>query len=253
MKTNVKSLLAISSMVLGVLFLASCSKSNDNSGNIPVAGLMAFNLVPDKAGIGVTLSGNNLTGTPLSFTSYTGGYLSIYPGTRSVRAYDYFAGNTITHTVNGFDAGKYYSLFVVGANDTYSNVVANDNFDSLSTADGQAYVRYVNAIPDSSKIQVSITGNVKSAISNQAGFATVSEFAAVNPGQISVTITNGGNIQASRSITVDPSKAYTLLFVGTPDATEAGKKVQIRYIENGTLTEDAGQRTVSYSNAVTSK
>ncbi len=44
----------------------------------------------------------------------------------------------ISASTFNFEMGKYYSLFVTGSDSAYRNVVAVDNFDSLSAADGKA-------------------------------------------------------------------------------------------------------------------
>ncbi len=68
-------------------------------------------------------------------------------------------------------------FFVVGANDKYSNVIVKDNLDSLSSGTGEAYVRYVNAISDST-IQplVSISSNGTDIFKDNSAFTTVSDF-----------------------------------------------------------------------------
>ena len=68
----------ISSYSGGILLLliifSACKKYDNKVTRIPSAGLMAFNLATDKDAVGISLSGNNLTNTPLSYTSFTGGY-----------------------------------------------------------------------------------------------------------------------------------------------------------------------------------
>src|SRR5690606_29329982 len=137
--------LALSGVAAVLLIFASCKKSDNQNPDIPAAGLMAFNLAPEKSGIGFTLSGNNLTSSPLTYTSYTGGYHGIYTGTRTVASFDDTNGNTITSRDFTFDQDKYYSLFLVGYGSAYKNVIVDDNLDSLSATSGKAYIRYINA------------------------------------------------------------------------------------------------------------
>ena len=60
-------LVPVSCVVLVTVLLAACSKfdNDDNNNNSTVAGLMSFNLAPDKSAVGVALSGSNLTNAPL--------------------------------------------------------------------------------------------------------------------------------------------------------------------------------------------
>ncbi|MGZ8539007.1 MAG: DUF4397 domain-containing protein [Chitinophagaceae bacterium] len=231
------SLFPVSFVLLATVLLVSCSKFNDDDSgdNTPIAGLMAFNLAPDKAGVGVALSGNNLTNAPLAYTNYTGTYQRIYTGNRSVESYDYHSDSSIATVTYNFEGDKYYSLFVAGANGVYTNIVAHDNFDSLSSTSGKTYVRYINAIPDSTKPTVTVTSNGNNVISTPAGFSSVSEYIAADPGQVTVTVKNNSNIDASRTISLEQGKVYTILLTGIPAATDTTKSVQIKYILNGSL------------------
>jgi hypothetical protein len=233
-----KGMAATACILLAAVLFSACRKSNDSvNNNTQVAGLMTFNLVADKPGILVTLSGNSLTTSPLPFNGYSGGYVNIYPGTRSIQAYDYSNTNTALSNSSGtFDANKYYSLFVVGANNVYSNVVALDNFDSLSATNGKAYVRFINAIPDSSNPRVTLTAGGTNVSEANAHYTTVSQFTAVTPGQLTVNISNDGNINANRTIAVDQQKTYTILLTGKPGSTDSATAVKIKFVENGRLT-----------------
>jgi hypothetical protein len=242
-----RSLLIAGSVLLGGIALTACNKSNfDNDNNSQAAGLMAFNLAPDKSSVGVSLSGSNLTNVPLGYSAYTGSYIGIYPGSRIVESYDN-SGWSVASPAFTFEPKKYYSVFVAGANDSYRNIIVQDNFDSLSGTSGQAYIRYVNAIPDSARPTVIISA---AGINEPASFASVSEFKAVAPGQVSIDINNGGTIDADRTITVEQRKVYTVLLIGTPGATTNG--VQIKFIENGLLEEEASGQRVSSSARTTS-
>lgn len=226
-------------VLIGVV-LASCSKSDNDIPETPAAGLMAFNLAPDKASIGFSLSGNVLPGNGLAYTSFTGGYQAIFTGNRAAEAIDFITGNSITTTPGNFEADSYYSLFLVGANGVYKNVIAKDNFEELSGSSGNAYVRFINAIPDSSQPAVTIAANGTNIVNTNAAYASVSAFTAVTPGSIVINVNNNGPINANRTITVEAKKTYTILLLGVPGSTDTDKAVQIRFIENGTLSESSG-------------
>jgi len=218
---------------LGLSFSA-CKKNLDvDNTPTPVAGLMAFNLVPDKSAIGIALSGSNLTPSPLDYTGYTGTYLAIYPGSREVASYEYTATTPFATTTQDFEVSKYYSVFTVGAGGTYKNVVVNDGLEGLSDTTGKAFVRYINAIPDSSKPVVTISVNGKDIASDGAPFASVSNFSAVDTGEVTLKVSNGTTISANRTITLERGKVYTVLLVGVPGSTDPAKLVAIKYVTNG--------------------
>ncbi len=231
-----KSLLA--AFVLISFILSACKKDLNTGTNQPAAGLMAVNLVPDKDGVGVSLSNNNFTNSPLNYTNYTGGYNAVYIGNRDVVSYDFYSGTPLASKTQLFEDSSYYSLFIVGANDKYSNVIVKDNLDSLPSGTGEAYVRYINAIPDTT-IQplVTISSNGTDVFNSNAPFTTVSDFKGVTPGDVSIAVDNGDStVNASRNITLEGGKIYTVLLFGMPGATDTTKAVQIKYILNGTVT-----------------
>lgn len=232
-----KILVTVSALVLSVALLSSCRKDRDNV-EVPVSGLMAFNLSPDKTQIGIALSGNLLTNQPLQYTSFTGNYRNIFPGERAVESFNAEDDSTLSKASFNFADNKYYSLFVVGNNGAYQNVIVHDNIDSLSAASGQAFVRYINAIPDSSAPTVTITSNGSNVVANPASFASVSDFTPVNGGNITVAIANGSSITANRTFAVENGKVYTILLIGVPGTADSEKAIQIKYVENGILTDD---------------
>lgn len=231
------ALLPVSAILVVSVLVAACSKfdNDDNGADTPVSGLMAFNLVPDKSAIGITIGGNNLTNAPLVYTNFTGVYQRIFSGNRELESFDVNSDSSLAKTAGNFEVNKYYSVFVVGANGSYSNLVTHDNFDSLSSSTGKAYLRYINAIPDSTQPTVTINAGNNNVVSKPAAFTAISEFVAVDPGQVTVTVNNNSNINANRSIELQQGKVYTILLIGLAGSTDTDKAVQIKYIENGSL------------------
>jgi hypothetical protein len=122
--------IAIVAIASAVIFSA-CMKSNvNNNNNSQAAGLMALNLIPDKS-VSITIGGNVLPGSPLSGLAYTGAYLPIYPGNRTIESFDYNTSSSLASASDSFELNKYYSVFVIGKTGAYQNVIVKDNFDSL--------------------------------------------------------------------------------------------------------------------------
>ncbi len=219
---------------LSVLF-AACSKNKDIT-RTPAAGLMTFNLAPDQDAIGIALDGNNLTNAPLAYTNFSGIYNSVFTGNRQVSTYSYFSGSTLSVANQAFVDSSYYSMFFVGTDGHYDNLIVKDNLDSLPSGTGQAFIRYVNAIIDSVSVpmvDINVAGN--DVFNSTAPFKTVSNFKGVSPGQVAIGVSDGSAINASRDITVDEGKVYTILLVGMPQATDTARKVAIKFIQNGTI------------------
>lgn len=235
-----KSLLPVVAVVVAGVLFSACLKDNDgDNSQIPAAGLMAFNLAPDQQSLVIRLSGNSLTNSPLAYQSFTGVYQNIYTGNRSVGAFDYLASNPLVTTNHSFEQGKYYSLFVVGLDNKYKNVISTDNFDSLSASSGKAFVRYINAVTDSvNTANVTITSGGASVVNDNAAYATVSEFKEVAPGEITIAVKSNNGVDVNRTISVEAKKVYTILLSGVPGETDEKSKVQIKFVTNGTLTDE---------------
>lgn len=225
----------------GVLFTACLKDKDYDNTPVPAAGLMTFNLAPDQSNLLVRLSGNLLTQQPLNYTSYSGVYQNIYVGDRQIEAFNYNAGKTLTSSRYNFENGKYYSLFVTGVDSAYRNIVSVDDFaklDSVSTS-GKAYVRYINAITDTVNAStVTIAAGGTNVVNESAPYGKVNEFTEVTAGSVAVTVKNNNGVDASRTISLEANKVYTLLLIGQPGVTDATKQVQIKFVANGLLTDN---------------
>lgn len=216
--------------------LASCSKNDDDNNNVvpPQASgsqLMLFNLAPDKNAVGFTVAGTELLNSPLTYTAYSGRYLSITPGTREIRSYDAGTASTLAVITEPFADSLYYSVFLVGKSGWYRNVLARDNYRGVTPVSGKAWVRYINAVTDTiTRPEVTIADSTEGAV-----FGSVAPFRQVNVGALNTEI-HSGLFNATRSITVAQHKIYTILFVGDPTSTDPAKAVQVKFIENGTAT-----------------
>ena len=219
-----------------VLTMSACNKDNDDNGNIdvPVAGVMAFNLAPDVSSAGLALNGANAVSN-LPFGSYTGGYIAVYTGDRALESYNAASGARLAASNYNFSDSNYYSVFVVGTNNNYSNVVVKDDIRDL-TATGTAYIRYINAIPDSTQPVVKI-GSV---VNEAAAYKSVSGFQSVPAGSVAISVSNGGTISANRSIEVEANKIYTVLLSGQP-ATGSANPVAIKFVSNGTISANSAK------------
>ncbi len=236
---SIQKMLLLGGLLLTVAFISACNDDDNNAVQPDVAGLMAFNLATDQPVIGVALSGNQLN-SPLPYMSYTGGYVAIYPGKRSTDAFD-ANGNTIATTMQTYEPQKYYSLFVLGSNGNYQNIVVNDGLDTLNAQEGNAYIRYINAIPGTDQLHVVIKNESDTLLTDQPSFGTISAFKPIKASTITIHIDNS-KADTTRDITLENQKAYTILFAGDSDAEDS---LQIRYIENGKLTLDSTSEDLS--------
>ncbi len=226
------------SLALGFgFFLASCNKNKDDIQPTPVAALMAFNLAPDQQAVAIGLDGNLLPGGPLGFGNYTGQYLNAIPGNRNIASYNAVSSESLDSSTFNFEVNKYYSLFVVGYNGSYTNIVSEDNYDSLTASSGKAYVRFINALPNTTASTVVLESSGAQLVNRSSAFGEVSPFLEVDPGNITFQVTNEGGVDVNRTISLTQTKAYTVLLMGSPNETDPAKIPQIKFIENGTVTD----------------
>ena len=237
MKKRLSILIPVGAFLLMIISFSACKKTVNSNTHIPAAGLMAFNLAPDSTSVGFSVGGNKLTTTPLAFTEYTGTYLGVSPGTQDISAFDYPDGAQLATASQLFADSAYYSAFLVGTAGNYKNIIVKDSFDSLTSTSGQAYVRYVNAIPDSALLPtVTIASNGTNVFDTTSAFSAVSNFKGITPGDITVNVNAETSVNASHTISVEQGKIYTILLVGSPTATDSTKAVQIKFIQNGQVT-----------------
>lgn len=223
-------------LLFSAIAFSACKK--DDTPATPTSGLMAFNLIPDSTGpVVFVLDNNSITNAPLTYTNFTGAYLPIYSGMRTLSLYEASnPGSALADTTFNFESTKYYSAFGIGANGNYKNLLIEDQLDSLPSSTGNAFVRYINAIPDSSGPVVTIASNGTDNVNENAAFGKVSDFVGIVPGDISVSVSNDSTISASRTIPVQKDNVYTILIMGMPGAADTTRAVQIKYIVNGTIT-----------------
>ncbi len=231
-------------LFISSLFFWSCNKNDDDGTAIEPAGLMAVNLAPET-NAGFTVSGNVIASS-LLYNSYTGGYISIFPGSRTIDAYNF--GVPAARNNVALESGKYYSIFLVDTGAALQQIIVEDGLDTLTTA-SQSFVRYVHAIQGAGAATVSITGSGSGVINEPATFTSVSAFKAINPGSIEISVNNGSSVNVSRTITIESGKIYTILLSGI--AGETGDNApQIKFIINGTANGTAGR--ISSTTAVVS-
>lgn len=233
--STLKGCFMVGTVVVASLALSSCSKSND-SDSTPVAGVMVYNLATDQDAVGLSFSGNSLN-VSIPYSQYIAGYSAVYAGQHTISSANSTNGTALAQTATTFEAGKYYSLMVAGANGNYRNIIINDNLENLSSVNGAAFVRFVNAIPDSAKPTITITPqNSTPETISSFGFGTVSAFReAATTDSVTIAISNGSTIQASRKVAFQPNYVYTIGLLGDPANTATGKQVAIGLYPMGTL------------------
>jgi hypothetical protein len=223
-------------LLITAVTFSACKK--DKIVSTPVAGVMAFNLIPDSTQpVVFVVDNNSITNSAISFNNYTGGYLPVNIGPRKLGLYQMNSNQPLDTAFYTFENGKYYSVFAMGRKGSYMTRIVSDKLDSLPTTTGNAFVRYVNGIPDSSAQTITITANGSEVLNTNTSLGDVSGFTGIAPGDITINVNNDSTISTNKTITLEKDKVYTLLLTGIPNATDTAKAVKVHYIINGTVTQ----------------
>lgn len=235
---NFRALRAMLLLLASGVIFSSCNKMNDGeNNNTAVAGVMGFNMAPDQAAIAITIDGNSITNSPLGYNNYTGMYIAVYAGNRTFRTYSINGNTSLAETSVALDTNKYYSIYFLGTSGNYKHVFAEDKFDEMSGSNGKAYIRYIQAITDSTPSRVRITGGGNTWVDEDAGYSQTSAFVAVDPGELNIDLSNSADVDVSRTITVEAKKVYTILFMGISDSNNPELAEQIKFVTNGSLAD----------------
>lgn len=218
----------------GIILFVSCKKDIHHSSD-PKASVMAFNLTIDRPSIGYLISNTYLTDEPLAYLNSTV-YLPVFSGSAKVKLFDATTDTILSNTSFTFGEKKYYSIFAVGARHHYKNIIVNDSFPSLHDSSGKAYVRFVNAIPDSSTATISALSPADSVLlSIFSSYTSVSAYKEITPGSVTFKLDAKGFFSIKSAFAIEENKSYTLLLTGMYGEKDPAKSVRIRCLLNGAV------------------
>ena len=225
--------ITMASLFIAAILFSSCKK--DEPAHIPAAGLMVYNLVPDKDALGIAVDGRALFNTPLYYLNYSGNYQALYTGARKLESYVYGTSNVIGTTDATLSDSAYYSLFVVGDDGNYKNIFVEDKLDSLPDNTGNAFVRYINAVTGTQEHNINMSAGSDILFNEGSATGHVSNFAEVTPGDVNVIVSSEGMTDTTRTIALEKDGIYTVMVSGMPNATDTTKAIKIRFIKNGQI------------------
>lgn len=216
-----------------VLLFASCKKDNVQPPTQGTSGFVVFNLAPDQNNLLVAIDGRPISGTALKYATYSGNYISIFKGERDVDSYDQLTNLNLADTTVDFRDSSFYSLFFIGLNGHYKNFVVEDKLSSIPKNTGNAFVRYLYGIADSSNAHVIIDKDGNKIFDENNSFGNISDFKPVAPGDISVSVKSDDNtVNVQRTLTLQANGVYTVLLQGFAQTLDSTQQIKIGYIQN---------------------
>jgi len=183
MKRSWTYILALLMMVL-TLGLSSCLKDGQDDLEELVAAVEALNAIPDSKGIILALDNNQLNNLQMGEYFLSGqllNYRRVYPGNRLLRVFHPESvddNNAVFRKELFFEAGKYYSLFVVETPQKEVEVIQVTD-EVTAPGEGKALIRFINLNPGASALDLGIVGQ-SSLLATNIGFKTHTVFMAID-------------------------------------------------------------------------
>ena len=206
-------------VILAGIGLSSCKKDGDLAPVIKQAGLNTINA--SNNAINVYQNGTRLNNLGSIGIGGQSGYFSVAAGIQQYqlkKAGPDSPEYLISDLSLDLDSGKSYSLFVAGETADKVFKIADTSFTPV---DGKAMVRFINTLPGTTNLDVTI-GSLS--FSNTA-FKAPSPFTNVNSGANSLKIYQAGSATPiiDQTITLTAGTYYTLFTTGTLTGTGADK------------------------------
>lgn len=153
----------LSIMMVVALSLTSCLKDDGGEYEELVAAVEALNAIPNSGGIILALDNNQLNNLQMGEYFLSGqllNYRRVYPGNRLLRAFHpegVSSNDAVFRRELYFQAGKYYTLFVVETPEKEVEVIqVTDEF--TAPAAGKALIRFINLNPNAQALDFGIAG-----------------------------------------------------------------------------------------------
>jgi hypothetical protein len=252
-----KSLLKLCMPVIAgsfIVFAASCSKSNDNTGgggtiDSGSSRLAVVNASPTSSMYNVYSGATNLTSSGQigygSATGVVGGdpYVSVVPGSDSIRLTSATGTPYVVNAPFNFTNNSAYTLFVydtVGTSGQLKTLLLND--PATQPTSGQAQIRFINLSSNSVPLYIdfiSATDTIRQTNLSYAGTGLVtadslSAFTTVAPGTYTLEVLNneGDLITNAGSQTFNANSVYTLYAKGYQNGLNGTDSLSIGTIQN---------------------
>jgi hypothetical protein len=222
---SMKKLLALSTILCTTLFFVSCKK-DDVTAN---ANLMIVNASPNGSNVDASVNGS-VVASNLAYPNHTD-YKTVASGTNNITITQSGSSTQVINGSTNFDAGSYYSFYVVDSSNKRKPLILKDDLSAPSA--GKAKIRILHLSPNTPAIDISITGSGSAAInSTNRSFNDVqtntafAAFQEVDAAGLTLTVKAAGSSTTLVSVPIPAltaGKIYTIIIKGftTGTATQA--------------------------------
>lgn len=233
---NFKFLTLISSLIIAMLFLSSCSDDSDPiSGETPKTSIRVIHASYDAPAVDILINDAASGITNLAYTE-TSGYAEIDAGTYNIKVVA--AGTTSPAVIDAdltFAENESYTILAVGSlgDGSITAILDTDDRDANTT---QAKVRAIHASPDAPAVDIRVGDGNGPAVFSGAPFQGITDYIAVDAADYSFAITPaGGNaeVRLYEPISVAAGTVYTVVAHGTLDETDDSPFSVRVFVDNG--------------------
>ncbi|WP_316841022.1 DUF4397 domain-containing protein [Pedobacter gandavensis] len=211
----------VAAIAVSVVFSA-CSKKYDDMEPVQLAAITIVHAGPDTKELDFYF-GNERVNKEAAFKyGNKFGYLGAYPGTSRIAITERGKSSILLSKNEMYQAGKFYSSFLVDTGSKRAFFTINDKLDSIAVNE-KAKVRFINLSPDALPLDLALSGTATNIASNK-GFKDFSVFTDVEPGE---NLTLEVKDHASKTvkttipaIKLEKGKFYTVWARGFKDKAE---------------------------------
>ncbi|WP_316819476.1 DUF4397 domain-containing protein [Pedobacter gandavensis] len=201
-------------LAVSVVFSA-CSKKYDNIEPVQLAAITIVHAGPDTKELDFYFGNDRVNKDPFKY-GVRYGYLGAYPGTSKISITERGKTSILLTKNEMYQAGKFYSTFLVDTGSKRAFFTVNDKLDSIAVNE-KAKVRFVNLSPDALALDLGINGTTTDIASNKA-FKESSIFADVEPGEAVALEVKDHTSKAVKAtlpaMKLEKGKFYTVLAKG---------------------------------------
>ncbi|MGH1363252.1 MAG: DUF4397 domain-containing protein [Calditrichia bacterium] len=233
---NLRFLTLISSLIISMLFLASCSDDSDPvSGETPKTSIRVIHASYDAPAVDILINNAASGIAGLAYTE-TSGYAEIDAGTYNIKVVA--AGTTSPAVIDAdltFAENESYTILAVGslADGSITAILDTDDRTPSST---QAKVRAIHASPDAPAVDIKLNDGAGAAVFAGAPFKGITDYVAVDAADYSFAITPAGataEVRLYDPIAVAAGNVYTVVAHGTLDETDNSPFSVRVFVDNG--------------------
>ncbi len=215
----------ILTLVLAVFTLSSCLKTKNDDIQQNASALAVINASPDLDKFDFVIDNNLVNSGSFSFSERLA-YQNIYSGQRRIAIYKDETRDTIRTGTLTAQAGKIYSVYVVGPGVKPEFLIVKDSL-SAPTA-GKAHIRFINLSLNSPELKLNYGVGGDSTLFSNVKYKKDTKFVEVAGGKkynFTTSESSGAStvpVGAQNSVMIESGKIYTVWAKGYYDMLDTG-------------------------------